>query len=156
MESKRLFPIVSDFTIDTEASPEDLQILGDRLDVFNTQQTNIDDCQTVGLIVRNSQGSIIGGLSGVTNFGWLYIGVIWLDESMRGMGLGSQLLQLAETKAIERGCRYSCLSTFTFQAKPFYEKHGYEVFGQLDDYPEGETMYFMRKNLLDREVAKPN
>ena len=141
--------MADNYIIDTEPSPQDLKFLEERLEEFNAQQTNIDDCQTVGFAIRDHQGTLVGGLSGVTNFGWLYIGVIWLDEPIRGRGLGSQMLSLAEYLAIERGCKYSCLATFTFQAKPFYEKQGYEVFGQLNDYPEGETMYFMRKKLCD-------
>ena len=29
----------------------------------------------------------------------------------------------------------------------FYEKTGYEVYGTLDDYPIGETMFFFRKTI---------
>ena len=35
--------------------------------------------------------------------------------------------------------------TTDWQAKPFYEKHGYRVFGEIDDYPLGHTCYFLVK-----------
>lgn len=46
------------------------------------------------------------------------------------------------------------LDTFDFQARPFYERHGYEVFGTLDDYPPGHSRFFLRKDLA-LQPAKP-
>ena len=55
--------------------------------------------------------------------------------------LGTKLLNAAESEAQDRGCVGSCLSSFNFQAPGFYEKHGYSHFGQIDDYPVGNTMF---------------
>jgi len=41
--------------------------------------------------------------------------------------------------------RGAFLDTFSFQARPFYERHGYECFGELRDHPPGHSHYFMRK-----------
>jgi ribosomal protein S18 acetylase RimI-like enzyme len=60
---------------------------------------------------------------------------------------GRQLLGAAETYARERGCRHVKLETFSFQARPFYEKLGYEVFATLEDCPVGHREYFLRKSL---------
>jgi hypothetical protein len=46
-----------------------------------------------------------------------------------------------------RGCIGAHLDTFTFQARPFYERHGYAVFGQLDNYPGGHSRFFLSKRL---------
>jgi ribosomal protein S18 acetylase RimI-like enzyme len=72
---------------------------------------------------------------------------LWLDEDYRGRGLGSDLLRQAERQAVARGCRRACLSSFSFQAPDFYLRQGYEIFGQLEDYPDGETLFFLRKVL---------
>ena len=64
---------------------------------------------------------------------------------------GSQLLLSAEQYARERGCQSVHRETFSFQARPLYEKHGYEVFAQLEDFPPGHTKYFLRKRLVVRE-----
>jgi predicted N-acetyltransferase YhbS len=66
---------------------------------------------------------------------------------LRGMGCGSQLLALAEEKACEQGAKNAYLDTFSFQAPAFYEKHGYEVFGELPDFPPGHQRFFLKKEL---------
>jgi len=132
--------------ISTEPTAEELKKLDECLEDYNVKKTGIDDAKTLGLTVYDVE-KLIGGLNGLTSFGWLYIETLWLDEAYRHRGIGKQLLHAAEKEALRRGCQCACLTSFTFQAKPFYEKHGYEVFGQLDDYPRGEKMYFMRKTL---------
>jgi hypothetical protein len=52
-----------------------------------------------------------------------------------------------EAEAIRRGCHGAFLDTFSYQARPFYEKLGYEVFGTLEDYPPGHQRFYMRKRL---------
>jgi GNAT superfamily N-acetyltransferase len=73
-------------------------------------------------------------------------------EPPRGHGYGERLLQAAEKEARTHGCRGVFLSTFSFQARPFYERFGYEVFGELPDYPTGHAYYFMKKALPDAET----
>ena len=68
--------------------------------------------------------------------------------SARGQGVGSQLLAMAEQEAVARGCHSAYLDTFSFQALPFYQKQGYEVFGTLDNYPGEHKRYFLRKQLV--------
>ena len=50
-------------------------------------------------------------------------------------------MQAMEAEAIRRGCRGAYLDTFSYQARPFYERLGYEVFGTLDDYPAGHQRF---------------
>jgi GNAT superfamily N-acetyltransferase len=129
------------------ATADELQILDQELDAFNDNATGLSDRQSIGISVRDRAGRMVGGLKGITALGWLYVSNLWLDEGHRGQGLGSDLLRRAECQAVARGCRRSCLSSFSFQAPDFYLRHGYEVFGQLEDYPDGETLFFLRKAL---------
>jgi GNAT superfamily N-acetyltransferase len=78
---------------------------------------------------------------------WLELTLLWVAEPLRGKGYGEQLLRAAEEEARMQGCRGVFLSTFSFQAQPFYERFGYEVFGELADYPAGHAYYFMKKTL---------
>lgn len=101
----------------------------------------------VAYFLRGDDGEILGGLLGMVWGSWLYIKIVWVAEPVRGTGWAGRLLGHAETYALKRGCTAAHLETFSFQARPLYEKLGYEVFGTLEDYPPGHTFYFMRKKL---------
>ncbi len=102
-------------------------------------------------VVALQEGEAIGGLLGYTNWEWLYVAQLWVSETLRGHGVGGQLVRAAESEARRRGCRHAHVDTFSFQARPFYERLGYTVFGQLDDYAAGHTRYFLQKRDIARE-----
>jgi GNAT superfamily N-acetyltransferase len=102
--------------------------------------------EPLDIFIRDNSGKIVGGLSADTFWGWMRIKDLWVDESLRNHHYGSQLVALAETKARVRGCLHVRLATFSFQARTFYEKVGYSVVGALEDYPSGQTFYWMRKD----------
>ena len=135
---------VNDGTIDDAPNPAEVQWLNDQLNSYNECHAGSDDLRPVNLVVRN-QGNVIAGLQGVTGWGWLYVQVVWVHENHRRTRLGSRLLERAEQMAQQRGCIGTCLSSYSFQAPEFYEQHGYSAFGQIDDYPVGNTMLFMSK-----------
>lgn len=106
-----------------------------------------DAITPLNLIVKDEAGNVIGGLAASTYWEWLDIDIFFLPEVLRGRGLGTSLLQTAEAIALERGCKRCFLTTFDFQARTFYEKHGYYVTGTLEDYPPGSAYFWMRKDL---------
>lgn len=92
-------------------------------------------------------GALVGGLTGETGWKWLFVDLLWIAETHRGRGLGARLLRSAEAEAVRRGALHVYLDTFDFQARPFYERQGYELFGTLEDYPPGHCRFFLRKDL---------
>ncbi len=102
----------------------------------------------LAVFMRDDQGAVVGGAWGYVNWNWLFVGLVWLSDALRGGGHGRELMEALEQAARERGCRYSHLDTFSFQARPFYETLGYEVFCALDDYPPGHQRFFMKKALV--------
>lgn len=96
-------------------------------------------------VVARAGGRLLGGVAGETNRGFLYVDLLWVDEAERGRGLGSRLLAAAEALALARGCHAAWLDTYDFQARPFYERHGYAAFGTLDGFPGGHRRFFMVK-----------
>ena len=78
-------------------------------------------------------------------WGWLYVSHLWIDEPMRGQGLGAALLARSEELGRQYGMHGAHLTTASFQARGFYEKQGYTVFGELPGMPPGETMFYMKK-----------
>ena len=97
--------------------------------------------------LRSEDGEILGGTLGNTWGLWLYVSDVWVDPSLRGKGYATKLMTAIEQLAIERGCLHSYLDSFSFQARPLYEKLGYKVFGTLENHPKGHSHYFLKKTL---------
>jgi ribosomal protein S18 acetylase RimI-like enzyme len=97
----------------------------------------------------DASDTLIGGLIGRTNTipEWLEITVLWVEAHLRGRSVGRELMRLAEEEAKRRGCRYARVNTAQFQAPGFYPKLGYTLYGQLDNCPQGETVYYFYKDL---------
>jgi len=95
--------------------------------------------------ICDDAGVVAGGFWGCTLFQWLHVQLLFIPESLRGKGVGSALMTAAETEARTRGCIGAHVTSFSFQAAPFYEKLGYTLFGQLDDYPPGHNLLYLRK-----------
>jgi GNAT superfamily N-acetyltransferase len=133
--------------LETEPSSADMQLLVKGLTEFNASHANGDVPNYLLATVKNGTGELAGGLLGATYLGWLQIQVVWLDDSVRGHGYGSELMALAEQEALRRGCARAFVETLSFQALPFYEKCGYQVFSRLADFPPGGARYALTKNL---------
>lgn len=103
----------------------------------------------LAVFLRDATGQMVGGLVGATYWGWLYIDDLWIAEAYRSQGHGRTLMQRAEVEAVRRGCTKAHVRTWSFQARGFYERLEYSVVGALDDYPPGETLYWLSKVLQD-------
>jgi GNAT superfamily N-acetyltransferase len=122
-------------------------IIGRGIRAFNTQQAGDDHGQTLCFVLRAPDEEIVGGVIGKTNWDWLHIDLMWVKDEFRGRGYGHRLLMLAEQEARQRGAKHSYLDTFSFQAPDFYKRHGYQVFGELADFPPGHQRFFLTKQL---------
>jgi GNAT superfamily N-acetyltransferase len=106
-------------------------------------------------IATPSSEEIVGGLWAFSMWGSFYVNIVVVPESARGQGLGSDLMRQAEHEARARGCRHMWLDTFDFQARAFYERLGFEVFGRLDGLAPYYPRYFMQKTLLPLREKVP-
>lgn len=123
-------------------------LIREGLERFNDAMTGIPDEHPLDVHATNAMtGEVMGGLVGRTSLGVLFINFFFLPEPLRRKGLGSRMLECAETEARRRGCRRAVLFTITFQAPGFYERHGYHVFGRIDCEPPGHARLFMTKTL---------
>ena len=104
--------------------------------------------RTVQIYLRDGDNRVLGGVVGHFFGGWVNVSLLWVHEDYRNRGHGSSLLKMIEEEALELGCRYAHLDTYSFEARPFYEKHGYSLFATLDDYPKGFSKYFLKKKLV--------
>jgi GNAT superfamily N-acetyltransferase len=106
-----------------------------------------DDRPLAVLLSDVSTGEVVGGLWGETMFDHLHVDLLFVPEEQRKSGVGRQLIERAEEEARRRGCRGVWLDTYSFQARGFYERLGYEVFGSIEDFPPGHSRFFLRKVL---------
>jgi GNAT superfamily N-acetyltransferase len=132
-------------TVDSSPSPADSHVVHDGLRAFNEAFIGPPDERPLAVFVRDDAGRVVGGLLGHTKWRWCYVSKLWLPDALRGRGLGSELLAAAESEAWARGCLGVYLDTFEYQALPFYQRHGYELFGTLEGYPPGYRQYHVRK-----------
>jgi GNAT superfamily N-acetyltransferase len=130
--------------------PEDCAAIVKALVDYNDKHKGtIEDKPDFAILVRHPDTKdVLGGLYGVDGYGWAFIKYLVVPEQYRGTGLGSRLIQQAETIAKSRGYIGIWLDTFEFQAKPFYEKLGYTVFGELEGGPNAVPRFFLKKRFI--------
>jgi GNAT superfamily N-acetyltransferase len=104
--------------------------------------------QPIKIFLRNQAGAVAGGAIANCFGGWVYISLLWVEKSLRNTGYGTKLVHMVEDEAITLGCTHAHVDTYSFEARPFYEKLGYEPFARLDDYPPGHSKYFLKKDLV--------
>ncbi|WP_230474940.1 GNAT family N-acetyltransferase [Dyella monticola] len=127
----------------------DLAAVREQLSRFNFSATGIDDQRALALLVKDPKtGTVLGGLTGRTSRGVLFVDMFFLAETLRGTGLGSKLLRMAEEEGVRRGCHHGVLYTNTFQAPSFYKKHGWREFGEIPSDPSGTSRLFFMKELV--------
>ena len=143
----------SEFVIETDPTPEQIQYLEDHLYEFNSDATGITDGVGLAIFVKDERDRIVAGICGHTWGGCCEIRQLWVEESRRRQGLGTRLLQAAEQEARRRHCRQMVLTTFSFQAPAFYTTRGFHLLAAVDDYPHGQQSLLLQKELVSRGGA---
>ena len=141
-----MIPVIA---VDENPDRKEREAIFDALVKYNDSKVGAPSLAALAVLLRNPQNSrVVGGLWAHSVYDWLFIEFLFVPEEMRRNGIGSTLIRKAEAVAVKRGCIGVWLDTYSFQARGFYEKVGYEIFGTLDDYPRGERRYFFRKGLI--------
>ena len=122
-------------------------IIGGGLSKYNIEQVGDNKFQRLCYALQDSEEEIVGGILGEVYWGWLYVDLLWVKEELRGQGYGHQLLTKLEEEGRKLGGKNAYLDTFSFQVPNFYKEHGYQVFGELQDFPPGNQRYFLKKEL---------
>ena len=138
-------------TIVVPAEPNDSHrdVVWKALVAYNDKSVGPSGFQPLAILINDPvSGEAVGGLWGKTAYNWCFVELFVIPKQFRGQDLGAKVLAQAEDIARSRGCTGLWLDTYWFQARPFYEKQGYEVFGALDEYPRGGQRFFLKKSLL--------
>ncbi len=141
---------MKDFVLTVTDSPSERarEVMEKGLNGYNAEQAGYWDSRPIAVVASDPETSeVLGGILGRTSLGLLFIDIVYLPERVRGSGLGSRMLALAEAEGRERGCRRGVLYTISFQAPGFYERHGWREFGRVPCDPPGTARVFMTKEL---------
>lgn len=137
-----------DIVVTAKPDPDVIAKISNDLDLFNIVATDISDRIPLAVLAVDSKtGTVLGGITGRTSLGLLFIDLFFLPETLRGSGLGSRLLEAAEEEARRRGCKSAVLYTISFQAPGFYTRNGWKIFGEVPCDPPGTTRVFLSKDL---------
>jgi GNAT superfamily N-acetyltransferase len=140
----------AELTITVEAKDAAVcELIRAELSAFNRAAVNKPDRQHFNVVLRDAHGRVHGGLLASVNFDVLVIEDLFLEENCRRDGFGSRLMARAEEEAMRRGARTACVTTFSWQARPFYEKHGYTVFGELPYQGGAHRLFWLKKPLCE-------
>jgi ribosomal protein S18 acetylase RimI-like enzyme len=131
--------------LDEHPSVEDFRTLLDGVRTYNRRRTGNESPRQVAYFLRQEDGQIVGGVQGSLWGRSVHIDVLWVEENLRGSGHGAKLMRAIEVYAVMNSHPLIYLETTSFQALPFYQGLGYQVFGELDGISEGHTMFFLKK-----------
>jgi GNAT superfamily N-acetyltransferase len=140
--------------VTVRASDKDADLaarLGDELTAFNNAATGAHDERPLSVRITGDDGELVGGLTGWTWGGCGGINLMWVRADRRHQGWGSRLIGAAEAEVRARGCSRMVVSSMTFQAPGFYERHGYVETGRTLGLPGGHAdVHFLK--VLDEDA----
>ena len=143
------------FSVENKPQPADVRALTDELASYAQSKGLSPDGRVLAVFIRDRLSRVVGGVYGMTFWELFWVQMVWVEESLRGQGYGTELMRIAEQEAHRRGCKLARLETFALESLDFYEKLGYEVFGELEGHPPGRTTYFLKKTDLRAWGAVP-
>jgi len=136
------------FEVVSDNSEETAQAIERGLNAYNRKTADVNlESKPVNVAVRDSDGKVCGGIVARVNADALYVSLVWLEDHLRGTGQGRRMMQKVEDEGRKLGAQIAWLNTLSFQARPFYEKLGYRLFGEMPVDGGRHKRYFMQKDL---------
>ncbi|WP_269797374.1 GNAT family N-acetyltransferase [Streptococcus sp. SM5] len=132
--------------LENKVSQKALEI-GNLIRSYNRSKREPVESEPLNIYIEDDNGQLLAGLVAETFGNWLEIEYLFVTENLRGQGIGSQLLQQAESEAKKRNCCFAFVNTYQFQAPAFYQKHGYKEVFTLKDYPYTGQRHYYQKDL---------
>ena len=121
--------------------------LANLIRAYNRANREPSKSELLNIYLEDEQGNLVAGMVAETFGNWLEIEYLYVSDDLRGQGIGSKILGMAENESSNRGCKYSFVDTFNFQAPKFYKKHGYKEVFALKKYPYTGERYYYTKEL---------
>jgi len=134
-----------------DLSPNEIDAIEDRIYGSNSYATGRRDGQSLGFVIRDEVGQMIGVAAGYTWSGISELKQMWIDEAYRGRGYARALLDAFVAEARSRGVRRIWVASYDFQAPGMYEKAGFQRIAEFEGWPEGHTNVVLCKTLSSQE-----
>ncbi|MBL4912495.1 GNAT family N-acetyltransferase [Shewanella schlegeliana] len=128
-----------------DENPAIFDALVDGVRQHNLAHMGPEKSKPLAVVAYDDTGKLIAGVAGCTIYDNFLINVVWVDESVRGTGLGRKLMQQAEIEAKQRDCTMAQVDTLSFQAPLFYQKLGFEIIGTVPCTARSPERYFLLK-----------
>ena len=135
-----------EFSVENNPDARDLDFLETQIRREASIAMGLGDEAELAIFVRDA-GRIVAGISGWSWGDCCELQSLWVEPSLRGRWLGTRLIAAAEAEAVARGCSQTVHFTYAFQARALYERNGYELVGQVENFPSGTDVLWYRKRL---------
>ena len=142
-----------EFHVEDHPDPRDIEVLETQIRREASAAMGLGDEVDLAILVRDA-GRIVAGISGWTWGDCCELQSLWVEPSLRGRGLATQLIAAAEAEAAARGCSQTVHFTYAFQARALYERNGYELVGRVSDFPSGTDVLWYHKHLKPAEFPQ--
>src|SRR5690242_19197796 len=126
-----------------DLSPNEVNVIEDRLYDHNRHSTGRNDGQGLGLVIRDQAGQMIGVAAGYTWAGISELKQLWVDKAYRRRGYARELLNAFVAEARRRGVQRIWVASYDFQAPEMYEKAGFERMAEFKGWPDGHSNFVL-------------
>ena len=133
--------------VEDQPDPLDLALLEERLAAAAVAAAGVGEEEEFGIFVRDEDERVVAGASGSIWGGCCQVHAVWVEDDLRGRGLGRVLMTEAEAEARRRGCRLIMGLTYQVLTADFYDRLGYRIVGVIEDCPAGTATRWYRKDL---------
>lgn len=140
-----------------KSSENEVEFIDNTLGEFNRNQvqyTSKMDYIPLNYHIKDESRLIIAGINAFSCWQMVYISEFYVAAEFRNQGIGSILLNKIEEEARTIGATVSHTDTFDWQAKDFYLKHGYAIFGVIEDCPPEHNRFFLKKHFQELRKRK--
>jgi len=133
--------------VEDAPAPADLALLEERVAPAAVAAADVGDDEEFGIFLRDGEGRILAGISGMVWGACCELHAMWVDEELRGRGLARSLMSGAEAEARRRGCALIEFFAYDVLARGHYEQLGYETVGVIEGCPTGSAARWYRKDI---------
>lgn len=121
--------------------------LGESLGRYNATFFGADS-KPFTAVIQTREAGLQGAIEAwYVRGGSFFVDRLFIQESLRGTGLGRQLMVAAEACAREAECLHMRVATFSFQAPEFYRSLGFKDIASLPGGRDGDFEIFLLKEL---------